>query len=205
MHKYINYFYKKLYKRDQAIEENITSTKECLSSILHLVTNKQNEALTLDIYPFDLKKVDEELPKGKAPRKYGISIEFFQILYEDIERDLLEFIKEVLNLGQFIEFFNTSKICLILITCDLTQVTNYRPISLLGSIYKFLAKFIAIELYIAYPYGLKNPNTFVKERSIFDNIYMAFELMDLIVTSGQNLVMLPLNFEKHMTKLIESS
>jgi hypothetical protein len=138
-----------------------------------------------------------DLPKEKAPGQDGIPSEFYQEFFDEIQNDLLELVTEVYATGRLAASLNTSKICLLPKTGDLTLVTNYRPISLLGTAYKIIAKLIANRMIQFLPLWIKQSQTaFVKGRSIFDNVFMAFEAMDWAENSGQDLILLLLDFEK---------
>lgn len=83
------------------------------------------------------------LTKDYAPRQDGIPFEFFQDNHDDIKKKLLEFVNKVLTSGRLKASLNNSKICLLPKTCNLTLISNYRWISLLGVPYKIIAKLIA--------------------------------------------------------------
>jgi hypothetical protein len=137
------------------------------------------------------------LPKGKAPGPDGVPSQFFQDSYDDISKDLLAFVNEVLASGRLKASLNTSKISLLPKSGDLTLVTNFRPISLLGVPYKLIAKLIANRMIQFLPLWIKQSQTaFVNGRSIFDNVFMTSEAMDWAVNSGQDLIFLLLDFEK---------
>lgn len=77
------------------------------------------------------------------------------------------------------------------------RLTNYRPISLLGTIYKILAKLMANRLIDLLPKWIKPSQTaFVKGRCIFDNVFLAYESMEWALESNQPLTLLLLDFEK---------
>lgn len=106
-------------------------------------------------------------------------------------------INEVFEEFTLYKGLNTSRINLLPKQGDLTQITNYRPISLLGTIYKIIAKIMANRMLPFMPRWIKEGQTaFVPRRSIFDNILMANEAMDWAITSNQELVILLLDYER---------
>jgi hypothetical protein len=131
------------------------------------------------------------LPKGKAPGPDGVPLEFFQDSYDTIEKELLEFLNEVLTLGRLKASLNTNKICLLPKAGDLILVTNLRLISLLRVPYKLTAKSIVNRMIQFLPLWIKQSQTaFVKDRSIFDNVFLTSEAMDWAENSGQDLILL---------------
>ena len=109
----------------------------------------------------------------------------------------MELVTEVYTSGRLITALNTNKICLLPKIGNLILVTNYWPISLLGIAYKIIAKLIANRMIWFLAMWIKKFHTaFVKGRSIFDNIFMSFEAMDWVENSGQDLILLLLDFEK---------
>ncbi len=80
---------------------------------------------------------------------------------------------------------------------DRNLITTYRPISVLGSTYKIVSKTLANELQFLLPLWIRPTQTsFVHDRFILNNVFLAFEAMEWVNESDQNLIMLLLNFEK---------
>jgi hypothetical protein len=83
------------------------------------------------------------LPKGKAPGHDGIPTKFFQEYVNEIAPTLLLAFKAMLAQGLTLEYINKGMITLILKSKDHLKQGNWCPITLLGSIYKILAKTLA--------------------------------------------------------------
>jgi hypothetical protein len=80
---------------------------------------------------------------------------------------------------------------------DKTSLRNWRPITLLGTVYKCIAKLLARRLQ-PWLTQLIRPNQtgFMKGRSIIDNVFLAIESMEWATETSQPMVMLLLDFEK---------
>jgi hypothetical protein len=80
---------------------------------------------------------------------------------------------------------------------DHSLITNYRPISVLGSKYKIVSKTLAKGVQSFLPLWIRPTQMgFVHGRCILDNVFLDFETMEWANESDQNLIMLLLNFEK---------
>ena len=78
-----------------------------------------------------------------------------------------------------------------------TLLTNYRPISVLTSAYKVIAKTMANRTQKYLPLWIRKTQTgFVRDRQILDNVFLAYEAMEWATESKQDLVVLFLDFEK---------
>jgi len=88
-------------------------------------------------------KAIRALPKGKAPGHDDIPMEFFHECEQEIALDLCQAFTAMLAKGETSEFINKGTITLIPKSGDHARLNNWRPITLLGSVYKILAKLLA--------------------------------------------------------------
>lgn len=124
-------------------------------------------------------------------------MEFFKVPLEETSEDLLCMDKEVSETKILCRTPNTSKISLLPKGGELAFLTNFRPVSILGSVYKIIAKILANRMIPFLPSWIRNSQTaFVPGRCIFDNIFMAQSAMDWAVESNQPLIILLLDLEK---------
>jgi len=120
-------------------------------------TANTNEALTQNFTLEEIHKAIQVLPKGKAPRHGGIPIEFFQACASEVAPTLLKAYTTMLASGEALNYINRGLITLIPKTGDRSKLKNWRPIILLGSVYKILAKTLAGRLQ-AFLLGVIRPN-----------------------------------------------
>lgn len=96
-----------------------------------------------------------------------------------------------------IEELNISKIALLPKSEDRSRIQNYRPISLLNTLYKIVAKVYANRMKpLLHNWILPSQTGFVPNRCILDNIFLAFEAIAWTRENQQELTMLLLDFEK---------
>ncbi len=161
-----------------------------------------NEALTQYLTLEEIHKATQALPKGKAPGHDGIPIEFFKACASEVAPTLLKAYTAMLASGEVSNYINMGLITLIPKTGDRSKLRNWRPITLLGSVYKILAKTLTGRLQAFLP-GVIRPNQigFVEGRSILDNVFIAQDSLDWAVESDQELVLLLLDFEKAFDRI----
>eukprot|EP00268_Persea_americana_P020224 TRINITY_DN20445_c0_g1_i1.p1 TRINITY_DN20445_c0_g1~~TRINITY_DN20445_c0_g1_i1.p1 ORF type:complete len:150 (+),score=21.65 TRINITY_DN20445_c0_g1_i1:600-1049(+) len=93
-----------------------------------------------------------------------------------LKKDILAFMDEFYQRGKLSKGMGASFIVLIPKKVEEIGIKDYRPISLLGSIYKILAKVLAGRLQNVLPNIISNEQgAFVKGRQILDDILVANE------------------------------
>jgi mannosylglycoprotein endo-beta-mannosidase len=108
----------------------------------------------------------------------------------------------MLRSGETSEMFNKGLITLIPKSGDHAKLGNWRPITLLGSLYKILAKILARRLQAFLSSTIRPGQTgFIEGRSILDNTFLAQEAQDWAEESSQDLVLLLLDFEKAFDRI----
>jgi hypothetical protein len=129
-------------------------------------------------------------------------MEFFHEYAEEVAPTLVQAFTVMLNSRATSAFINKGVITLIPKTGDRAKLSNWRPITLLGSIYKILAKTLAGRIQSALTHIIRpNQTGFVEGRSILDNVFMAQESLGWAEESGQDLVLLLLDFEKAFDRI----
>jgi hypothetical protein len=175
---YITDFYARLYSSDAHSPSTAEAQTECWSNVPVKVTQDTNASLTKDLTIKDILDTIKALPKGKAPGHDGIPMEFFHEYADEVAPTLLSAFTAMLNVEATSVSINKGMIALIPKTGDRARLNNWRPITLLGSIYKILAKALAGRLQPALTHIIRpNQTGFVEGRSILDNIFMAQEAL----------------------------
>jgi len=198
---YIRDFYTHLYSSDAHAPNTVEAQEQCWASIPVRVTNETNVHLTRNFTLKEIHGAIRALPKGKAPMD-GISMEFFQECANEVALMFLKAFTVMLNSEEASAYINKGLITLISKSEDHSRSSNWRPITLLGSTYKVLAKMLAGIIQAFLPHIIRpNQTGFVEGRSILDNTFMAPEPLDWAVESNQDLVLLLLNFEKAFDRI----
>jgi hypothetical protein len=120
----------------------------------------------------------------------------------EVSPTLLQAFSAMLRNGETSKLFNKGLIILIPKSGDQARIGNWRPITLLGNLYKILAKTLARRLQTFLLSMIRPSQTgFVEGRCILDNTFLAQEAQDWAEESNQDLVLLLLDFEKAFDRI----
>jgi hypothetical protein len=171
---YITDFYARLYSSDAFAFGTEEAQSECWPSVSVKVTQATNERLTRDLTLKDILDAIKASPKGKAQGHDEVPMEFFQEFADEVAPTLFKAFTAMLRKGATSAYINKGLITLIPKTGNRTKLSNWRPITLLGNIYKVLAKTLAERIQAALTEIIRpNQMGFVEGRSILDNVSMA--------------------------------
>ena len=83
---------------------------------------------------------------NKSPRPDGFTFDFYQKYWKVIDQDVVNAVCEFFSPGKFPPGCNSSFITLIPKIHDAKVIKDFCPISMIGSVYKILAKILANRL-----------------------------------------------------------
>lgn len=190
-------FYQQLYQLDEQVENNMAAREDCFQYLHQSVIEEHNAELTKPLTLEEVSEVVKKLPKGKAPGIDTIPAEFYQEMWDDIEFDVFNFTSEVISQAHINNELNISKITLLPKTEDRSRIQNFRPISLLNTLYKVIAKIYANRMkLLLHNWILPSQTGFVPNKCILDNVFLAFEVVEWSLENKQELSVLLLDFEK---------
>jgi len=199
---YVSDFYARLYSSEAHVPGTQEVQERCWDSVPIRVASETNACLTKSLTLEEILKAIHALPKGKAPGHDGIPMEFFQECANKVAPMLLKAFAAMLDTGEASASINKGLITLIPKFGDHSKLGNWRPITLLGSVYKILAKALAGRIQAFLPdIIMPNQTGFVEGRSILDNTFIAQDSLDWAVESNQDLVLLLLDFEKAFDRI----
>ena len=82
----------------------------------------------------------------KAPGPNGLTMAFWQFAWDFVKKDVMSFFREFHDHNKFVKSLNTIFLVLIPKKVGAEDLRDFRPISLVGSLYKWLAKVSANRL-----------------------------------------------------------
>ena len=134
-----------------------------------------------------------ELNRDKAPSPDGFSLAFWQFCWDFVKGELMGFFKDFFERGKFVRSLNTTFLVLIPKKGGADDLCDYRPISLVGGLYKLLAKVLANRLKkVVSP----TQNAFVEGRQILDTALIANEVINSLLKWDESDVLCKLDLEK---------
>ena len=133
----------------------------------------------------------------KAPGPDGFSLSFWQFSWEFVKVEVMGFFKEFHERGRFVRSLNSTFLVLIPKKAGAEDLRDFRPISLVGGLYKLLAKVLANRLKkVMGKVVSSTQNAFVEGRQILDAALIANEAIDSMLKNKESGVLCKLDIEK---------
>ena len=162
------------------------------------------EAARLEL-PFSKEEVHIalfDLNGDKAPRPDGFTTNFWQFSWDIVKLDIMDFFKDFHKRGRFGKSPNSTFFGVDPKKGGAEELKYFRPISLVGSVYKLIAKVLANRLKKVM-HGLVNTaqNAFVEGRQILDTSLIANEVIDSILRKKEKGLLCKSDIERAYDKI----
>ncbi|GJZ05256.1 RNA-directed DNA polymerase, eukaryota [Tanacetum coccineum] len=142
------------------------------------LSSDQIDDLDRPISVDEIKAAVWDCGENKSPGPDGYTFEFYRHFWDLISSDLCAAVTYFFENGGFPRGCNSSFIALIPKVLDAKFVSDFRPISLIGSVYKVITKILANRLSVVISDLVSNTQTaFVKNRQILDGPFILSEAL----------------------------
>ncbi len=137
---------------------------------------------------------------GRSPGIDGITTDFYHYFWNVLGQDFYEVVKECFENGFLPSSCQRAVLSLLPKKGDLGFLKNWRPVSLLCTDYKILAKCLANRLKQYLDTIIHSDQTYcVPERTIMDNLFLLRDAVDLSFKENMNMGFLSIDQEKGLT------
>ena len=151
----------------------------------------------------ELSYVIKHIKSGKSPGSDGLTSEFYKFFWNDIKFLVFDSLSYANEYGKMSEEQRRAVLRLIpKKDKDVTELKNWRPISLLNTDYKILAHVLSNRLQHVLPEIIsKDQNAYMKGRFIGFNIRTILDIIEITNLTKMETIIAFLDFEKAFDKL----
>nr|GEZ05447.1 putative RNA-directed DNA polymerase, eukaryota, reverse transcriptase zinc-binding domain protein [Tanacetum cinerariifolium] len=142
------------------------------------LSSDQKEDLERNVTLNEIKSAVWDCGTNKYPGLDGFTFDFFRRYWKFFEQDIMAAVTEFFSSGVFPSGCNYSFIALISKIQDAKAVHDFRPISLIGSLYKIITKISSMRLSLVISDRINDvQSAFVTNRQILDGPFILNELL----------------------------
>ncbi|GKU95921.1 hypothetical protein SLEP1_g9218 [Rubroshorea leprosula] len=164
---------------------------------LKQLSPEDNSWLTAEFSKEEVKAAVWNCNGSKSPGPDGFNFNFIKKMWPTIKQDIVDFVKEFWANGRLVKGSNSSFIVLIPKKESPQGLGDYRPISLVGCLYKIISKLLANRLRKVMPTIIsQNQSAFVGKRFIADGIVIANEIVHEAKKRRRPTLIFKADFEK---------
>ncbi len=170
-------FYKKLYA---ATHTEVHPPKNCsFMNIQNTLCNEDKDCCDKDVTLHELGTNLKQLSNNKAPGCDGFTADFYKFFWKDLKHFLFDSLLYSFNTGKLSLDQRRAILCLLpKPNKDLRYLKNWRPLSMLNTDYKILAKTLATRLQYVIGKLISNDQSgYIKGRFIGENIRTVIDVL----------------------------
>ncbi|KAJ9681586.1 hypothetical protein PVL29_020449 [Vitis rotundifolia] len=143
------------------------------------IASHEAEGLEIPFSEEEVLAALSDLGKDKAPGSNGFTMAFWLFCWDILKTEIVGFFKEFHERGRFVKSLNATFLVLVPKKGGAENLKDFRPISLVGSLYKLLAKVLANRIKKVMGKVIsESQNAFMERRQILDAVLIANEAVD---------------------------
>nr|GFC37672.1 RNA-directed DNA polymerase, eukaryota, reverse transcriptase zinc-binding domain protein [Tanacetum cinerariifolium] len=175
------------------VENHVSFDMEFLNSL----SRAQQDELESDVTREEIKRAVSDCGIDKSSGPDGFTFGFYRQFWDLVEKDVISAVNYFFKHVEFYSGCNSSFIALILKIPNANMVKDFRPISLIGSLYKIITKVLANRLVPVLSVLVHEvQSVFVLRRQIMDGPFILNEIMHWCSSKKKQALIFKVDFKK---------
>jgi len=161
------------------------------------LSHEDNLSLVAEFSEEEVREVVWHCEGSKSPGPDDFNFNFIKNNWEIIKGEIVAAMANFHSTGHIPKGCNASFIALVPKVRDPVTLEQYRPISLVGAMYKIISKVLAGRMKKVLPSIIdESQSAFIKDRGILESVLMANEVVEDLRRGGRSGLCLKVDFEK---------
>ena len=161
------------------------------------ISQHQNNILGLSFQEEEVRQAIWDYGSERCPGPDGFNFKFIKKFWHLFKPDILCFLDEFHANGVFPRDCNASFLALIPKVLYPHTLNDYRPISLIGCMYKIVAKLLAKRVKVVMPFIInETQSAFIEGRHLLHSALIANEVIDEAKRSNKSCLVFKVDYEK---------
>ncbi|XP_078152676.1 uncharacterized protein LOC144547863 [Carex rostrata] len=165
------------------------------------VTSLDNKLLIAPFSEEEIKHAVFSSDRSGAPGPDGLSFGFYQHFWDTVKSDINRLVQAFVDNKIDLSYLNQAVVCLLPKEKEVTNIKQYRPISLVNCSLKIISKLLTVRLeHVMDRLIDQTQAAFIRGRYILDNVVLSHELLHYCKTNREEGVVIKIDFEKAYDK-----
>jgi len=153
--------------------------------------------LVEDISEEEVKFAVWSCESSKSPGPDGFNFGFLKFYWEILKKDVLKVVNKFADRGSWPRGSNASFICLVPKIDNPQHLSDFRPISLVGCLYKIVSKVLSLRLKkVISKFINTRQSAFLEGMSLLDSVLVANEVLEEVKRRKKSCVYFKVDYEK---------